>query len=124
MCLDTLEDFKVKLDKNGVGEGWKAFHIKGKKHLISVYFDRHFTHAFGYNKWIKSMPDKVHIRNGVFYTTGFHVFTKEKDAKRWSTAHGGDVVKKIKFKTILATGKDITAYKKTIVAEEIFIPKE
>lgn len=118
MCLDKLKDFKVKLDEKGVGEGWKVFN-KGR--YGGLYTElRGNDKLLRKNKWLKE--ETYRFGRGTFcdggYPYGFHVFLAISGAKNW----GGEVIKKVMFRKIVAKG--IQQDYRVIVAKEIFIPDD
>ena len=124
MCLYTLENFKVKLNEDGVGTGYKVFN-KNNGRLYGEYARPGKERELGV--WLKEKnfrpqrKDTGLDRSGVKNKRGWHIFLRSKDAVNWDA--GGQVVRKIKFKGIVATGR-MPNTSAIIVAKEIFIPKE
>ncbi len=131
MCLAKLEDFKVRLNKYGVGNGWKIFTLGGEDRL-----EGQFTTAKERQrgKWLdergyryehtmhRDLIDAAHKD----YPYGWHVFLRKRDAIKWNSGEYGLI--KIRFKRVVTTGRQ-ECYKsigglKVIVAKEIFIPKQ
>ena len=124
MCLKRLEDFNVRLNKDGIGTGYKVFNQRngrlcgeyarpGKERRVGVWLKEENFRA--------QRIDTGLDRNGVKHKYGWHIFLRRKAAENWS-AEGQDI-RKIKFKRIVTTGIG-TNNAKVIVAKEIFIPKE
>lgn len=126
MCLDKVIKFKVKLDKNGVGEGWKVFgRYSTPDGLRGECCNTQKLRPW--NKWLKEKPFRRHIeveiahawKNGKSYPIGWHIFKTEHGAMRWA---GFGNVMKVKFRGVVATGTQLQCH--VIVAKEMFIPKE
>lgn len=124
MCLKKLEDFNVRLNKDGVGTGYKVFNRKegklygeyarpGKERRVSVWLKEENIRA--------QRIDTGLDRNGVKHKYGWHIFLRRSDAVNWDT--GCQQIRKMKFKGIVATGRMVNT-SAIIVAKEIFIPKE
>lgn len=106
MCLDRLKEFKT------TGTGWKAV-TKGKNHyappircVCTPYKTRQWnkdphSHSIGARQF--NYPDG---RNkDFFYPTGYHIFTKKEDAKKWGKdAWFPNIIKKVKYRKVVATG--------------------
>lgn len=124
MCLKKLEDFNVRLSKDGVGTGYKVFNRKGGR-LCGEYARPGKERRVGV--WLKEKnfrPQRIDTgldRDGVKYKCGWHIFLKRNDALDWSVL--GQHIRKIKFKGIVAMGRTENN-RAVIVAKEIFIPKE
>ncbi len=124
MCLDKLSEFKVKLNKEGIGVGFKVFVGNSIFGLKAEWNGTQYIRSE--NKWLREgdfRADKVkHTKkigySSVKYPLGFHVFLSKRAAKQW----GGGQIRKVKFRRVVATGLQMTY--KCIVAKEIFIPKE
>ena len=115
MCLDKLKDFKVKQT-----EGYKVFVID-KKGAIHSRFQR--THIrFKVNRWIRAKKSGEYTDLSEPYTTGFHIFLRKEDALKWhgnTIYHYATIIKKVKFKGIVAKGVEDSA--EIIVASEMLI---
>lgn len=130
MCLTKLGKFKVKLDENGVGTGWKVF----AKMKNKLYLDfRGTQHPRPKNQWLNEKDyrwkeDKVRGRiyyDNFKYKFGWHIMKTKRSAEKWMEGAffgNGDVVMKVKFRKVVATG--IQMKKQVIVAKEIFIPDD
>jgi len=124
MCLYKLEDFNVRLCKDGIGTGYKVFNRKEGR-LYGEYARPGKERRVGV--WLKEenfRPQRIDTgldRTGVKHKCGWHIFLRSKDAINWDA--GGQVVRKIKFKGIVATGR-MPNTSAIIVAKEIFISKE
>ena len=124
MCLQKLEDFNVRLNKDGVGTGYKVFRqFKGK--LFGEYArtgkERRTDIWLKEENFRPQRSDDGLERIGKRYKRGWHVFLTWKAAENWRSE--GQHIRKIKFKDIVATGRG--AYNsRIVVAKEIFIPKE
>lgn len=122
MCLDRLENFKVKLH-DGIGTGYKVFRMDGK--LYGEFARRTKERRVGV--WLKERNFRVLKTSSLVrikgrYKHGWHIFLRRKAAYDW----GIDtdlVIRKIKFKGIVATGRNLD-HNRVVVAKEIFIPKE
>lgn len=123
MCI-SLQDFKVKLDKKGVGVGWKVFRRKGNK-IYGLYAGKNKFRPP--NIWLNEKdfrPTEKEERGSVAsiyrYAPAWHLFLTRREARKYSN---GLSVKKVKFRQVIATG--ITARfpdsLRTIVAKEIFV---
>jgi len=123
MCLQKLEDFNVRLNKDGVGTGYKVFIEKGGK-LYGEYARPEKERRRG--AWLKEKNFRPRITNDCIeqiekrYKYGWHIFLTRKAADRWRGL--GQGVRKIKFRVIVTMGRS-TNNSKVIVAKEIFIPK-
>lgn len=126
MCLEKLSDFKINLDENGIGEGWKIFtNYLADGELRGEWKSR--QKARETNKWLKegnfrAKNDKFAKKIPSFflseeYPFGFHVFLTKYGAEKW----GGWHIKKVKFKKVVATG--LQGNCRCVVTKEIFIPK-
>ena len=124
MCLDTLENFKVKLNGDGVGIGYKVFLLEDGKlygefartekvRRIEVWLkEQNFRHPKG--------TCLRYINNR--YKHGWHIFLRKQSAYDWGVEEPY-VIRRIKFKDIVAKGRNVDE-NRVIVAKEIFIPKE
>ena len=131
MCLEKLSDFKIKLDKNGVGIGWKLFYKSFDGKLVGDFKSCAIERKT--NKWLKEgdfRPPKwkstKKIKGGppfylYSYPLGFHIFLGKEGAINW-TPGGSRVIIQIKFRKPVAKGLQY-GYR-CVVAKEIFIPKE
>lgn len=127
MCLDKLEDFKVKLNKNGVGEGYKTLYRR-RKGFAGEYKGRGILRIA--NKWIhegslRSIKDKscrVITSWNCKYPYGIHIWLTEYGACRWGGGIGNLVIKKVKFRNIVATGRQGKC--RVVVAKEMYIMEE
>lgn len=130
MCLEKLSNFKVKLDKNGVGIGWKLFHQNAWGKLLGDF--QSFSVVRPRNKWLKEgdfrheswkHAKKMHNFSGsVSYALGFHVFLTKEGAERWGNGCYDPKITMIKFRKPVAKGLQLEH--RCVVAKEIFIPKE
>lgn len=124
MCLETLQNFKVKLNKDGIGIGYKVFKLKAgalygeivrkeKVRRVGVWLkERNFRAPKGSN--LKMINGK--------YKEGWHIFLRRRSAYDWGIEEGL-VIKRIRFRGIVAKGRNVDR-NRVIVAKEIFIPKE
>ena len=124
MCLKKLEDFNVRLNKDGVGTGYKVFRrFEGKLFGEYARTDKERRPDI----WLKEenfrprRSDDGLDRIGRMYKRGWHIFLTRKAAKNWRSE--GQHIRKIKFKGIVTTGRG-TYKSRIVVAKEIFIPKE
>ena len=124
MCLDKLGDFNVKLNKDGVGTGYKVFNPIGGK-LCGEYARPEKERRVGV--WLKERNFRPLKTNdtiepiGKRYERGWHIFLTREAANKWNSL--GQAVRKVKFRGIVTMGRSTNNYK-VIVAKEIFIPKE
>ena len=126
MCLDKLQKFKVKLDKDGVGEGFKAF---GRDPTPGGLRGEccNTQKLRPWNKWLKEKPFRRNRDEGTAcawsdskdYPIGWHIFKTEHGARRWTGFNSS--IRKVKFRNIVVTGIQVEC--QVIVAKEIFIPK-
>ena len=132
MCLEKLARFKTPLNGEGIGVGWKVFHLDGR----SLRGDCSKRTVRPRGKWLNELDfryvsDKKEgacLTVGFFedsgsYPFGWHVFLKKSDAKSWDWGQG---VVMVRFRGILSkgyqrTGGDNNA--KIVIAKEIFIPE-
>lgn len=120
MCLDRLKDFKVKLDENEVGIGWKVFGV-GQYGGLYTELRGNSLKVLRRGCWLKEKTYREHKREFTEggYSVGFHVFLTKKGACNWGESE--ERTRKVKFRKVVATG--IQKNHRTIVAKEIFIPK-
>ena len=109
MCLDTVDkEIKVK-----EGIGWKAFLGYEDDTLSSICFHSHQPAG----KWLRD-DNRGHLQAGASfqrYPAGFHIHTNKKHAKEWCS----DGVRRVKYRKVVATGRQMGA--NVIVAHEIRI---
>ena len=124
MCLQRLEDFNVKLNKDGIGVGYKIFcEIDGR--LCGEYARPRKERRVGV--WLKEenfRPRRTNTRIQRIerkYKRGWHIFLRRKDADNWR-GEGKDI-RKVEFRGIVTMGRN-SSNNKVIVAKEIFIPDE
>jgi len=115
MCLSTIDkktkDWKV---------GYKVFTLQDKK-LFPIYYGT--TIPFEENKWIRDINNSfIEIKDNEKYKTGFHFFRYKKDAKIFVTYRSSRVIRKVKVRSLTATGTQ--GISETGVAKEIFITGE
>jgi len=123
MCLDKLSDFKVRLNENGVGVGWKVFNKTPNGMLFGEWQGRKRRSR---NKWLKEGDFRLGKFKGlelfkcwsIEYPYGFHVFITRKGVKNWTYS----IPTKVKFRKVVAKG--LQCGHRCVVAKEIFIPKE
>ena len=126
MCLQRLDDFNVKLNKDDIGSGWKVF-VDGN--CGKLHGEYHNSGERPTNKWLNEKQfrgmgftnprwKKIMSR----YPFGWHIFPRKEDAVKWICGSFTKVIKKVKFRNVVATGYQI-GYK-VIVAKEIYIPKQ
>lgn len=128
MCLDKLEDFKVKLNKDGVGKGYKVFErLNGN--LFPLVFQNNslpreqWLHEKEYRSFPHEGRKAIQLLNGNgSYGFGWHVFKSAKDAYCFCDSCVSYIAKRVLFKNVQATG--MWGNDKTIVAKEIFIPND
>ena len=122
MCLDELADFKVTKDY-----GWGVFREE----------DGQLFQRFGCEslvpeeKW-QTDPNNYYLwteYDGKVYKTGFHLFIREEDALGYVSPFCDDeVVRKVRFKKIVAKGMQQLPYTMSskanvIVVRERFVEK-
>ena len=123
MCLDRLENFKVKLNEDGIGTGYKVFRMDGK--LYGEFARRTKERRVGV--WLKERNFRL-LRTSSLqrikgrYKQGWHIFLSRQSCHEWGV-HDNLVITKIKFRNIVATGRNVDN-NRVVVAKEIFIPKE
>ena len=124
MCLARLKDFKV--SKN---YGWKVFFEADGK-LYGEIFSTDKERKI--NRWLDS-DDYLGVEGSKrimcsisyeIYSSGWHIFLRKKDAKRWAKAShklpGRDlVIRKVLFKEVVAKGEQIHC--RVVVAKKIKI---
>ena len=76
MCLTKLKRFKVRMNKDGIGRGWKAFEMRdGELYPLCVT-----GKPFLVNQWIHEKDFRPSYAKDVIkcgeksYPNGFHVF--------------------------------------------------
>ena len=125
MCLDSLEKFKVKLNEGGVGTGYKIFKLEDGK-LYGEFARIEKVRRTGV--WLKEQnfrhPKGTCLR-GIDnrYKYGWHIFLRKQSAYDWGIDEPYRVIRRIKFKDIVAKGRNVDG-NRVVVAKEIFIPKE
>jgi len=121
MCLENLENFKVKLNEDGIGTGYKVFKLK-EGELRGEIVTQGRARPIG--TWLKEKDfraisdEKIDGR----YKQGWHIFLRRQSALEWGI-YGGLIIKRVKFRDIVATGRNVDR-NRVVVAKEIFIPKE
>ena len=124
MCLQRFENFNVRLNKDGVGTGYKVFRQMDGK-LYGEYARPQKERRVGV--WLKEenfRPQRIDTgleRSKKRYKRGWHIFLTRKAAGNWRSE--GEHIRKIKFKGIVTMGR-VSNNSRVIVAKEIFIPKE
>jgi len=121
MCLDELAEFKVVKDY-----GWEVFQ---ERYGQLAQLCRHNTPAVPIieEEW-QTDPNDYHLLTeygGKVYKTGFHLFTNKGDALCYAN---GNVVRKVRFKNIVAKGKQclpctFSAKANVIVVRERYVEK-
>jgi len=105
MCLDRLAEFRVTKDY-----GWQVFG-KSKTGLVQLYhhpFQRHptlvteGTWQADSNGYFLRSYSCIFVK---YYKTGFHLFTNKKDALRFASASNGGVIRKVRFRNLVAKGR-------------------
>ncbi len=109
MCLDTLEDFPVK------DCGWKVF-IRCRDKLGGPFRN----YVFPVNKWLDANNGKGNTvlstnDEDKKYKAGFHIYASREAARE----SGYNVVKRVKFKEVIATGRQNGH--KVIVAKKVLV---
>ncbi|MCK4826409.1 hypothetical protein KA005_62275 [bacterium] len=133
MCLETLKDFKVKLNEQEVGLGWKVFKFSANKSLFGQFCGTFLERSRG--KWLREEDFRPSMEENICkkwmdiygkYRTGWHVFHSRESARSWKRRWTGDIknkmVVKVKYRNVITLGFDQHG-NKVIVAKEIFIPK-
>ena len=121
MCLDVVD--KEPTVKEGIG--WKVF-IKRDNKLRNCYQWIKEGHkgvfVFPINRWIVDKGDELISteKGDSSYKKGFHIFENENSTIEFATSHVDIIKKKIKFRKVVATGKELTG-NRVIVAREILI---
>ncbi len=124
MCLNKIRDFEVKLNKEGVGTGYKVFCEKGGE-LYGEYARVDKKRRVGV--WLKEKNFRPRKTNnciepiGKRYERGWHIFITRQAADKWNSLF--QCVRKIKFRGIVTMGRN-ASNSKVVVAKEIFIPRE
>jgi len=123
MCLDKLEKFEVEGDY-----GYKVFR-RGFEDNCLYGADIAIDIPRSIDKWLRSKD--IWYEHDTFITTewdkqpypaGFHVFVTEEGAVIWAETRSTDVVRKVQFRGIVATG--IQGTRRVIVVSEIRILPE
>jgi hypothetical protein len=124
MCLEKLENFKVKLNEEGIGTGYKVFRVEDgelygeivrreKVRRVAVWLkERNFREPKGSN--LKLIDAK--------YEKGWHIFLSKGSAYDWGI-EDRLVIKRIRYRGVVAKGRNVDR-NRVVVAKEIFIPKE
>lgn len=120
MCLHALKKFKVKLDENGEGIGWKLFEKERHWKCYRGYF---WARWYKPNTWYKASNAVIPNYFDVPYPAGFHICQTKKAVQLRKTKgpYTSDNCKiaKVKFRNIVATGTEKD--KHVIVAKEMMI---
>ena len=131
MCLNKLEKFKT------TGVGWKVVSITEKKYVPPLQF--YSMDSYKKRGWnIDTRNCKLSFydndkKESVFYPTGYHIFVNKRDAKRFmvkdcSEIDHKEIVKKVKYKKVVATGTQSlrarTSEKQEYVHAEVVVAKE
>ena len=118
MCLNSLEKFKVHRY-----EGWQVFREKNGA-LTGLYYNKDIE--IETNKWQKDKREiKILASNfSSLYRTGYHICLKKQQADNFAIVARRTcvetVVKKVKFKKVVAKGYQSKDFK-VIVARERFV---
>lgn len=131
MCLNKLEKFKT------TGVGWKVVLITEKKYVPPLRFCCQDSYKKrGWNIDAKDNPLSFYDndkKETVFYPTGYHIFVNKKDAKRFMIKHFEEIgckeiVKKVRYKTVVATGTQTlrarTSEKQEYVHAKVIVAKK
>lgn len=120
MCLVTVDKTPKGKDE---GQGYKFFDIDNMfgGNLLTPFRSRRIPEG----KWV--VDGSRGMLGGSFspaYPKGFHIYRKKIDAIKRNSSHGG-VVRRVKFRRVVATGKDcLRDSGTTVVAKEIFVVPE
>jgi len=115
MCLDELAEFKVTKDY-----GWGVFREE----------DGQLFQRFGCKslvpeeKWQTDSNDYPLLTeyDGKSYRTGFHLFTRKRDALSYvSPFCKDDVIRKVRFRNIVAKGRQCLPYTSSAKANVIVV---
>jgi len=132
MCLAAI----VEKDLNLSGDGYKIY-FKQKKQLFPELNER--FKSLPTNRWLKAKRTKIFVSYEPYwggrafscYFSGWHIFTRYADAKKWVAASNhwppGYVIKKVKYRKGFIRGLQYTIYENllTLVAKEVLIyPKQ
>lgn len=117
MCLTTLKRFKVQ-KRDGKYLGYKVFIPCGEAYQ-SLYWKTflRYKRRVWYQDFSRS---KILAANDVRYQSGFHIFTRKRDAESYSRYSGiNSKVKRVEFRNILHTGRQ--SIYNCVIAKEIKI---
>jgi len=128
MCLTYFEKFPVKLNKKGVGIGWKVFRKNEDGSLSPELFGSNSI-KYKTNKWIIANPKCVaeyfipYKKMLQGYNPYFHIFLTRKDARIWRDNEYDVTIRKVKFRKMTVTGLQVFDCKflRCIVAKEMLI---
>jgi len=118
MCLDRLEKFPVRKNKDGWVVAWKVFYSQIGQRL-----------KFSWRDGGVGIGTKVHVAKGkallideeTTYQAGFHAYTNKQDAV-WMAGFYGEFCRRVLLKDITATGWQNGF--RVIVARKMIVPKE
>ena len=126
MCLSTLENFKVHKYY-----GWQVFNaVYDEKDRVVLIYPLFFGVAqIPTNVWTKDKsPTRISffdISSGLSrsYLTGHHIFLRKKDAEAYMAEGKGQVVRKVRFKKVVAKGTQAAGrvFAKVVVARERYV---
>ncbi len=124
MCLAVKYDKKR---RNGVGYKILA---KGSEGNLQTGFCDARTVILTEGKWVVD-PKIGDIDAEVTYPSGFHIFTKRRDAERikgdFTKSFGNAVIRKVQFRKVVACGEvgwEHCQRTETVVAKECMLLKE
>jgi len=119
MCLDRLEKFPVRKNKDGWVVAWKLFYGRGKGRFL----------AFSCQPLGVSPGKDIHVANrvaigyvGSTYQSGFHAYKTEYAAQKQAAKHPTHSYRRVLLKDITATGYQDGL--RVIVARKMIVPKE
>ena len=123
MCLDRLEKFPVRKNKDGWVVAWKVFIVPAWKKKTSGFLD------FACRTGGVYAGEKVHVATsgkvgapGWRYRAGFHTYKTEYAAQKIASRFVVYIVRRVLLKDITATGYQDGL--RVIVARKMIVPKE
>lgn len=109
MCLDTIRE-EYETPSEVVVDGWKTFNARS-----GDLFSQQTGDKIVLDKWLQAKESPVHM-GGKSYTSGFHIFMDEEQAKKKGYRRRV-YARKI---TILGTQEGIEC----VIAKEMYVPSD
>jgi hypothetical protein len=120
MCLDRLEKFPVRKNKDGWVVAWKVFKSQTRTGYLPFLYAT--GRALAGRTYIAKIQHKMRNDDNPGYELGFHAYTTKRHALLRSPVWRGTCVYRVLLKDITATGYQDGL--RVIVARKMIVPKE